>query len=206
MLIIERQQKFTYAADSLRSRLKTYFCRRCTRPDEAAMVEDCVQETLLRVARKLEDGEEIVNFEAFAMRTAKFVYYELLNQLRRERNREELVEQSSGSVAPVRPELEIKAGCVERCLMSLNETERALIEAWFAVPAGEAKIEKRRRRIILSGDLPSPINIPSGCRFHTRCPMAQQICREVEPAFERKEGREHYAACHFSERVTPPVA
>ena len=145
MLIIERQQKFTYAADSLRSRLKTYFCRRCTRPDEAAMVEDCVQETLLRVARKLEDGEEIVNFEAFAMRTAKFVYYELLNQHRRERNREELVEQSSGSVAPVRPELEIKAGCVERCLMRLNETERALIEAWFAVPAGEAKIEKRRQ-------------------------------------------------------------
>jgi len=74
-----------------------------------------------------------------------------------------------------------------------------------AIPIPDPKIEKHRRRIILSGDLPSPINIPSGCRFHTRCPMAQQICREVEPPFEAKEGHEHYAACHFSESVTPPV-
>jgi oligopeptide/dipeptide ABC transporter ATP-binding protein len=72
-----------------------------------------------------------------------------------------------------------------------------------AIPIPDPQIEKRRQRIILSGDLPSPIKIPSGCRFHTRCPMAQDICREIEPAFEAKEGREHYAACHFSERVTP---
>ncbi len=72
-----------------------------------------------------------------------------------------------------------------------------------AVPIPDPKVEKRRKRIILSGDLPSPINIPSGCRFHTRCPMAQDICRQVEPVFEAKEGREHYAACHFSDYVTP---
>jgi oligopeptide transport system ATP-binding protein len=72
-----------------------------------------------------------------------------------------------------------------------------------AIPIPDPRIEKKRKRIILSGDLPSPINIPSGCRFHTRCPMAQQICREVEPAFEKKEGHEHYAACHFAEKVTP---
>jgi oligopeptide/dipeptide ABC transporter ATP-binding protein len=72
-----------------------------------------------------------------------------------------------------------------------------------SIPIPDPQIEKRRHRIILSGDLPSPINIPSGCRFHTRCPMAQQICREVDPVFERKEGREHYAACHFSEEVRP---
>ena len=73
-----------------------------------------------------------------------------------------------------------------------------------AVPIPDPKIEKRRRRIILSGDLPSPIKIPSGCRFHTRCPMVQSICREIEPALVVKDGREHYAACHFAERV-PPV-
>jgi oligopeptide/dipeptide ABC transporter ATP-binding protein len=70
-----------------------------------------------------------------------------------------------------------------------------------AIPIPDPQIEKRRQRIILSGDLPSPIHIPKGCRFHTRCPMAQSICREVEPAFEAKEGHEHYAACHFSENV-----
>jgi oligopeptide/dipeptide ABC transporter ATP-binding protein len=71
-----------------------------------------------------------------------------------------------------------------------------------AIPIPDPQIEKHRKRIILSGDLPSPIRIPSGCRFHTRCPMAQDICREVEPAFEAKEGRDHFAACHFSEKVT----
>ncbi len=53
-----------------------------------------------------------------------------------------------------------------------------------AVPIPDPQIEKRRQRIILSGDLPSPINIPSGCRFHTRCPMAQNICREITPPME----------------------
>src|SRR6266581_1243397 len=77
---------------------------------------------------------------------------------------------------------------------------RALLSA---VPIPDPQIEKRRQRIILSGDQPSPIKIPSGCRFHTRCPMAEEICRQVEPVFEAKDGREHFAACHFSEKVTP---
>jgi oligopeptide/dipeptide ABC transporter ATP-binding protein len=70
-----------------------------------------------------------------------------------------------------------------------------------AVPIPNPSVEKRRQRIILKGDLPSPINIPKGCRFHTRCPLAQQICREIEPPLENKHGSGHFAACHFSDQV-----
>ena len=70
-----------------------------------------------------------------------------------------------------------------------------------AVPIPNPAVEKRRKRIILKGDLPSPVNVPSGCRFHTRCPLAQEICRVEEPPLVDKTGRGHYAACHFSDKV-----
>ncbi|MEH7384731.1 dipeptide ABC transporter ATP-binding protein [Bacillus sp. JJ1521] len=57
----------------------------------------------------------------------------------------------------------------------------------------------RRERIILQGDLPSPVNPPSGCRFHTRCPIAMDICRVTEPPAKNGGTSEHYVACHLVE-------
>ena len=63
-----------------------------------------------------------------------------------------------------------------------------------AIP--EANPEKKKQRIILAGDVPSPINPPSGCRFHPRCPIAKDVCSKEEP--ELKDiGGGHFVSCFF---------
>lgn len=74
----------------------------------------------------------------------------------------------------------------------LHPYTKALLSA---IPS--TKEEKIRERIILKGDVPSPINVPSGCRFHTRCPLATDRCRAEEPAF-REVSEHHFAACHYA--------
>lgn len=71
-----------------------------------------------------------------------------------------------------------------------------------AVPVPDPKLSKSRQRIVLEGDIPSPMNPPTGCRFHTRCPYATDRCKEEVPPFREYEPN-HWAACHLLEESHP---
>ncbi len=79
----------------------------------------------------------------------------------------------------------------ELCGHPLHPYTRALISA-VPIPGPKRKI----KRIVLKGEVPSPINPPSGCRFHPRCPSAQERCRVEEPVL-RQAGSDHWVACHL---------
>ena len=69
-----------------------------------------------------------------------------------------------------------------------------------AVPVPDPKIARENQRIVLTGDIPSPLNAPSGCPFRTRCPYASEVCAETMPEF-KDVGGGHFVACHNLDKI-----
>ncbi|KHE66779.1 ABC transporter ATP-binding protein, partial [Halobacillus sp. BBL2006] len=83
----------------------------------------------------------------------------------------------------------------------LHPYTKALLSA---IPIPDPDIEDEREQVIIEGEIPSPIDPPSGCVFRTRCPMAMDVCAEKEPVWQEVD-KDHYVACHlYNDEVVDP--
>ena len=92
------------------------------------------------------------------------------------------------------PEL---ADSYELTFHSVHPYTKSLISA---IPIADPETSRKSKRIVLSGDVPSPVNPPSGCHFRTRCPYATELCAQQDPEW-REISKGHYAACHHLDKI-----
>lgn len=86
----------------------------------------------------------------------------------------------------------VEMGPIDEIIMDPHHPYTAALMRAVPVPDPEA----RRIKVVISGEIPSPVNPPPGCRFHTRCPIGKQVCREEKPQLVKAE-KDRYVACHF---------
>lgn len=89
------------------------------------------------------------------------------------------------------------ADSYELTFHSVHPYTKSLISA---IPIADPKTSRESKRIVLSGDVPSPVNPPSGCTFRTRCPYTTELCAEKAPEW-REVSKGHYAACHHLDKI-----
>lgn len=89
------------------------------------------------------------------------------------------------------------ADSYELTFHSVHPYTKSLISA---IPIADPETSRKSKRIVLSGDVPSPVNPPSGCHFRTRCPYATELCAQQDPEW-REVSKGHYAACHHLDKI-----
>jgi peptide/nickel transport system ATP-binding protein len=98
-------------------------------------------------------------------------------------------------------------------IVELAETERLFSQPkhpytealMSAIPIPDPRLRGAGKRIILSGEIPSPRNPPSGCPFHPRCMYVEDRCKNETPLLRPIDGSQHWVACHFPEKVQPQL-
>jgi DNA-directed RNA polymerase specialized sigma24 family protein len=151
---LQTRERFEKEARLIVNRLKIFFRRRCNTSEEVGRIDDWVQETMLRIARKVDAGLEIVSFDAYAMGTAKVVFQEYLNRpAQRSLNSQSDIHGNSLEALGdfrTQSDVEIRALCLDQCLLLFDDPSRTIIASWFGLSGTMEQHEMKERAVVSS--------------------------------------------------------